>query len=133
MGPRRKQRVSGLYGKHREPRLNETANFKPDFKRARQRLESASSFIAEVQHDLGLLDATRGGSSVRRSLGDMDAKNMFDPIEGPYAGPNTRLGLATVVLWHAADHYGQITLYLRENGIVPPSSRAAPPELQDKY
>lgn len=28
----------------------------------------------------------------------IDAKNMFDPIEGPYAGPNTRLGLATVIL-----------------------------------
>jgi uncharacterized damage-inducible protein DinB len=71
--------------------------------------------------------------AIRKSLGAMDAKNMFDPIEGPYAGPNTRLGLATVVLWHAADHYGQMTLYLRENGIVPPSSRATPPDLQDKY
>src|SRR6266852_9119065 len=59
--------------------------------------------------------------------------NMFDPIEGPYAGPNTRLGLAIVVLWHAADHYGQMTLYLRENSIVPPSSRANSPPLSDKY
>jgi hypothetical protein len=39
----------------------------------------------------------------------------------------TRLGLATVVVWHAADHYGQMILYLRENGIVPPASRADPP------
>jgi hypothetical protein len=58
---------------------------------------------------------------------------MFDPIVGPYAGPNTRLGPATVVVWHAADHYGQMTLYLRENGIVPPASRASPPPVQDKY
>jgi hypothetical protein len=72
-------------------------------------------------------------AAIRKSLSAIDAKNMFDPIEGPYAGPNTRLGLATVVLWHAADHYGQMTLYLRENGIVPPASRANPPELQDKY
>jgi len=50
---------------------------------------------------------------------------MFDPIEGPYAGPNTRLGLAEVVIWHAADHYGQMVLYLRLNGIVPPRQ---PPE-----
>jgi hypothetical protein len=54
-------------------------------------------------------------------------------LKGPYAGPNTRLGLATVVVWHAADHYGQMLLYLRENGIVPPASRAAPPPVQDKY
>jgi len=71
--------------------------------------------------------------AIRKSLGAIDSKNMFDPIEGPYAGPNTRLGLATVVIWHAADHYGQMLLYLRLNGIVPPASRANPPELQDKY
>jgi len=72
-------------------------------------------------------------AAIRKSLGAIDAKNMFDPIEGPYAGPNTRLGLATVIIWHAADHYGQMTLYLRENNIVPPASRPSPPELQEKY
>ncbi len=72
-------------------------------------------------------------AAIRKSLSAIDAKNMFDPIEGPYAGPNTRLGMATVIVWHNADHYGQMTLYLRQNGIVPPSSRANPPELQDKY
>ncbi len=72
-------------------------------------------------------------AAIRKSLGATDAKNMFDPIEGPYAGPNTRLGLATVVIWHAADHYGQMLLYLRENGIVPPASRPNPPELHEQY
>jgi uncharacterized damage-inducible protein DinB len=72
-------------------------------------------------------------AAIRESLGAIDAKNMFDPIEGPYAGPNTRLGLATVIVWHAADHYGQMILYLRENGIVPPASRREPPPVQDKY
>ena len=72
-------------------------------------------------------------AAIRKSLGAIDAKNMFDPIEGPYAGPNTRLGLATVVVWHAADHYGQLLLYLRLNGIVPPASRAKPPELHETY
>src|SRR5215510_3913320 len=43
-------------------------------------------------------------AAIRKSLGAMDAKNMFDPIEGPYAGPNTRLGIATVIVWHNADH-----------------------------
>jgi len=71
--------------------------------------------------------------ATRKSLGAMDAKNMFDPIEGPYAGPNTRLGLATVIVWHNADHYGQMALYLRENNIVPPASLPSPPELRDRY
>src|SRR5215472_6834859 len=43
-------------------------------------------------------------AAVRKSLGVIDQKNMFDPIEGPYAGPTTRLGLATVIIWHNADH-----------------------------
>jgi hypothetical protein len=71
--------------------------------------------------------------AIKKSLNEITVKNMYDPIDGPYAGPNTRLGLAGVCIWHVADHYGQLTLYLRENGIVPPASRANPPKLQDKY
>lgn len=72
-------------------------------------------------------------TALSKSLNAITAKNMFDPIEGPYGGPNTRLGLAEIAVWHAADHYGQMTLYLRLNGIVPPSSRNPPPKLQEQY
>jgi hypothetical protein len=71
--------------------------------------------------------------AARKSIGAIDAKNMFEPIEGPYAGPNTRLGIATVIVWHNADHYGQMVLYMRLNGIVPPASRPNPPKLQETY
>jgi hypothetical protein len=70
-------------------------------------------------------------AALNKSLNAVSSKNMYDPIEGPYAGPNTRLGLAGVAIWHVADHYGQISLYLRLNGIVPPASRPNPPELKD--
>lgn len=69
--------------------------------------------------------------ALEKSLGAITKENMFEPIEGPYAGPNTRLGLATVCIWHIADHYGQLVLYMRLNGIVPPASRPNPPELKD--
>src|SRR5262245_12873385 len=72
-------------------------------------------------------------AAIRKTLSAITAQNMYEPIEGPYAGPNTRLGLATVVIWHCADHYGQMTLYLRQNGIVPPASRPNPPEVKDVY
>ncbi len=72
-------------------------------------------------------------AALNKSIDAITVKNMFDPIEGPYAGPNTRLGLAEIAVWHAADHYGQMTLYLRLNGIVPPSSRNPRPKLQNKY
>jgi hypothetical protein len=70
-------------------------------------------------------------AALNKSLNAVNSKNMYDPIVGPYATPNTRLGLAGVAIWHVADHYGQISLYLRLNGIVPPASRPNPPELRD--
>lgn len=72
-------------------------------------------------------------AAIKKPLSEITVKNMYHPIEGPYAGPNTRLGLAGVCIWHVADHYGQLIIYLRENGIVPPASRPKPPELQEKY
>ena len=69
--------------------------------------------------------------AMKKSIGAITPKNMFDPIEGPYAGPETRLGLGSVAIWHVADHYGQLVLYMRLNGIVPPASRPQPPELKD--
>jgi len=50
---------------------------------------------------------------------------------GVHAGPNTRLGIAHTAIWHCADHYGQLVMYMRLNGIVPPASRPNPPELKD--
>ena len=72
-------------------------------------------------------------AAVRKSLGATEAKNRFDPIEGPYASPNARQGLATVMVWHSADHYGQMALYLRESNLVPPASRPNPPQLEERY
>jgi hypothetical protein len=70
-------------------------------------------------------------AALKKSLGAITEKNMYDPIERP--APNTRLGLGVICIWHVADHYGQVVIYLRENGIVPPASRPSPPELNDKY
>jgi uncharacterized damage-inducible protein DinB len=49
--------------------------------------------------------------------------NALDPVSGRYGGPSTRLGIMTLAIWHASDHYGQLVVYLRLNGIVPPASR----------
>ena len=57
----------------------------------------------------------------------MSVLNAMEPTDGPYPGPSTRLGLATLSIWHASDHYGQLVVYLRMNGIVPPASQPSPP------
>jgi len=58
-----------------------------------------------------------------RILSTVDAKTMLDRVTGPYGAPNTRLGVMTVAVWHASDHYGQLVEYARLCGIVPPASR----------
>ena len=56
-------------------------------------------------------------------LATLTEKNALDRVEGRYAGPNTKLGISVVALWHLSDHYGQLVEYLRMNGIVPPMTQ----------
>jgi uncharacterized damage-inducible protein DinB len=58
-----------------------------------------------------------------RVVATLTAQNSLDRIEGRYAGPNTKLGISVVSVWHITDHYGQIVEYLRMNGIVPPMTQ----------
>ena len=58
-----------------------------------------------------------------RVLRTMTPANALEPAGGPYGGESTRLGLTTLAIWHASDHYGQLVVYLRMNGIVPPASQ----------
>lgn len=44
-------------------------------------------------------------------------------VESSGEGKMTRAGLVTFALAHSMDHYGQMVVYLRMNGIVPPASR----------
>ena len=56
-------------------------------------------------------------------LKTISEKNALDRVEGRYAGPNTKLGMAVAAVWHVTDQYGQIVEYLRMNGIVPPPTQ----------
>ena len=56
-------------------------------------------------------------------LATMTPENALEAAGGPYGGQSTRLGLTTLAVWHASDHYGQIVVYLRMNNIVPPASQ----------
>jgi uncharacterized damage-inducible protein DinB len=58
-----------------------------------------------------------------RVLATLTEKNALGRIDGRYAGPNTKLGISVVAVWHITDHYGQLVEYLRLNGIVPPSTQ----------
>ena len=58
-----------------------------------------------------------------RVLATLTPQKALDRVEGRYAGPNTKLGISVVAVWHITDHYGQIVEYLRMNGIVPPETQ----------
>ncbi len=60
-------------------------------------------------------------------LRKMTSANELERAVGPYGGESTRLGLTTLAIWHTSDHYGQLVVYLRMNGIVPPASRSPRP------
>lgn len=57
-----------------------------------------------------------------RAFAALTPANALDPVDGRYGGPSTRIGILTLAVWHATDHYGQLVVYLRMNGIVPPAS-----------
>ncbi len=61
---------------------------------------------------------------LHKAISSINEGNMLAPIKHPFGdAPATRLGLAVLGAQHIFDHYGQMVVYLRMNGIVPPASR----------
>lgn len=67
-----------------------------------------------------------------KAVATITEKNALAPINDPnlpFTQPylNSRMALASLAVVHATDHYGQIVVYLRMNGITPPASVGKPP------
>ena len=61
---------------------------------------------------------------VHKAIATINEKNVVETVRSPFGeGKVSRMGLASCVAWHGYDHYGQMVVYLRMNGIVPPASR----------
>jgi uncharacterized damage-inducible protein DinB len=61
---------------------------------------------------------------VHKAIATINESNLTATVRSPFGeGKVTRLSLASSVVWHGYDHYGQMAVYLRMNGIVPPASR----------
>src|SRR6202049_2795462 len=62
---------------------------------------------------------------VHKAVATINENNVVETVRSPFGeGSVSRLGLATSVPAHGYDHYGQMAVYLRMNGIVPPASRS---------
>lgn len=61
---------------------------------------------------------------VHKAIATINDSNYTGTVMSPFGeGKVSRMGLAMSVSWHGYDHYGQMVVYLRMNGIVPPASR----------
>lgn len=60
-----------------------------------------------------------------KAAATLTADNLTDQLN-TFQGKAPRLYLATFAVAHGYDHYGQLALYLRMNGITPPPSRIQP-------
>lgn len=75
-----------------------------------EKLKTKAEIVAALKDSLKLAHEYVGG---------ITAQNAF------VMTPNgTRGGMAALGISHMMDHYGQMVVYLRMNGIVPPASRA---------
>jgi hypothetical protein len=58
----------------------------------------------------------------REAIAFLDERNQFDALR-TYFGSQPRVEVAAGLIYHSYNHYGQIVVYARMNGIVPPASR----------
>ena len=54
----------------------------------------------------------------------LTAENQVGRVKSPFgSNPMTRMDLISIIMWHSFDHYGQMVVYARMSGVVPPASR----------
>jgi uncharacterized damage-inducible protein DinB len=64
-------------------------------------------------------------------LGTITDENMNDMVVGMRSEPMTRVAAALVAFEDQMDHYGNFVVYLRINGVVPPSTANSAQERQE--
>jgi|SRR3954471_1290449 uncharacterized damage-inducible protein DinB len=61
---------------------------------------------------------------VHKAVATINESNLAGTVRSPFGeGSVSRLGLVMSVPSHGFDHYGQMAVYLRMNGIIPPASK----------
>ncbi|HEY3836031.1 MAG TPA: DinB family protein [Bryobacteraceae bacterium] len=59
-----------------------------------------------------------------KAMRSLSQENLMAQIKSAFGGNEVpRLTMATVPQWHTFDHYGQMAVYARMCGVIPPASR----------
>ena len=81
----------------------------------------AASLRTKEQIVKYLKDAIAEGHKAMKSLTALNLTGLVKSAFGDEQVP--RASMASVAVWHSFDHYGQMVVYARMNGIIPPASR----------
>jgi hypothetical protein len=68
-----------------------------------------------------IIDYFKGALAyAHKAVGSLTQKNMLDPVPSPFGrGTMQRMAAAGVIAYHSYDHYGQMVVYGRMNGVIP--------------
>jgi hypothetical protein len=68
-----------------------------------------------------IIDYFKGALTfAHKAMGTLNDKNMYDQVPSPFGrGMMTRVAAAAFLGMHSNDHYGQMVVYARMNGVVP--------------
>jgi hypothetical protein len=81
---------------------------------------------ASIKSKEEILDYLQGSLAyARKAMSSLTRLNHLDTVK-TYFGPMARSAVAAGVAYHGFNHYGQMVVYARLNGVVPPSSRPSP-------
>ena len=59
----------------------------------------------------------------RKAVNSLTERNHLDPLK-TYFGSQPRIEVASGLIYHSYNHYGQMVVYARMNGVVPPAREA---------
>lgn len=85
--------------------------------------EGPDTVVTKAQHIAYLRGSFDALERAARAIGDSSVPVGSSPISPFQGGTATRVALIAEAMTHAYDHYGQMVVYLRLNGVIPPASR----------
>lgn len=77
----------------------------------------------DIQGKAQIVDYLRRSIAyARKAAASLTEQNQLDPLT-TYFGSQSRAEVAAGIAYHSYNHYGQMVVYARMNGVIPPASR----------
>jgi uncharacterized damage-inducible protein DinB len=89
-------------------------------KRAAPKIDAAAAAMTKTAAMKALADSFDYGTAILQEQTD---QTMLQPVDTPFLGASSRARVFTFIIGHTWDLYGQLAVYLRLQGHVPPASQ----------